>query len=311
MNIRQLTYLVALGREKHFRRAAAACNVTQPTLSQAIKQLEDELRVPLVERSQQRLRGFTPEGQRVLDWAQRILADLDALGQELGELRRGLTGRLRLGVIPAAMPTVSLITTPFIRRHPAVTVTVLSQSSIEIQRGLDEFEIEAGLTYLDNEPLKNVKALPLYREHYLLLTPSSGPFDSQRTVTWAEAAGLPLCLLTPNMQNRRIVNRNFHSANAEPRTVIETDSITGLCSHVRSGRWSSVVPHTFVSLFGELRGMRAIALKEPAASQSVGLVVTAREPLSPLARALMALLRPINVAGQIERLRREASRRAG
>jgi DNA-binding transcriptional LysR family regulator len=304
MNIRHLVYFVSLGREKHFHRAAAACHITQPTLSQAIKKLEAELRVPLIERNNQRFLGFTSEGLRVLDWAQRIVADVEALGQELDERRNGLSGRLRVGVIPAAMPVVSLVTTPFIRKHPLVTVTELSHTSIAIQRGLDEFELDAGLTYLDNEPLSNVRTLPLYRERYVLLTPRNGGFDTRRTVTWADAAELPLCLLTPDMQNRRIINRNFQSGGAEPRVVIETNSITGLSSHVRSGRWSTVVPHTFVSLFGELRGVRTIPLTDPAASQSVGLVVTARDPLSPLARALMATMRTVDVPAQIERLRR-------
>ena len=74
MVIRQLAYLVALARERHFGRAAAACNVTQPTLSAGIRHLENELGVPLVERSQ-RFQGLTAEGERVLTWAQRIIAD--------------------------------------------------------------------------------------------------------------------------------------------------------------------------------------------------------------------------------------------
>ena len=90
MNIRHLRFFVALAREGHHGRAAAACNVTQPTLSEAIRQLERELEVPLIDRNGPRYRGLTPEGQRVLAWAQRILADEDALTQELGVLRGGL-----------------------------------------------------------------------------------------------------------------------------------------------------------------------------------------------------------------------------
>jgi DNA-binding transcriptional LysR family regulator len=307
VNLRHLSYLLALSREKHFHRAAAACNITQPTLSQAIKQLEAEMRVPLIERNNHRILGFTPEGARMIDWAQRILADFEALAQEFAAPRKGLSGRLRLGVIPAAMPAVSLVTTPFTMRHPGVTVTVLSCSSTEIQQGIASFELDAGLTYLDNEPLNNVTTLPLYDERYVLLTPQNGPFAGRSSVKWAEAAALPLCLFTANMQNRRIVNRNFANAGIEPRAVIETDSITGLCAHVRSGHWSSIVPHIFLSLFGELHGAHALPLTEPSASQSVGLVLSAHEPLSPLARALAAVSQPSDLAHQIEQMAEEFS----
>jgi DNA-binding transcriptional LysR family regulator len=72
--------------------------------------------------------------------------------------------------------------------------------------GLDSGELDAGLTYLDNEPLGNVQTLELYREHYMLLTPSGGNFEHQEAVSWGQAAKLPLCLLTPDMQNRRIID---------------------------------------------------------------------------------------------------------
>ena len=102
MDIRQLQYLAALVREKHFTRAAEACNVTQPTLSSRIRQLEDELGVPIVERGQRYL-GLTREGETVLKWAHSILDNCSALFQELAQMRTGLGGRLTLGVIPTAL----------------------------------------------------------------------------------------------------------------------------------------------------------------------------------------------------------------
>ena len=106
MDIRQLQYLAALTREKHFTRAAAACNVTQPTLSGRIRQLELELEVPIVERGQ-RYRGLTSEGERVLKWAHVILKSWQSMQEELGHLKdhdSGLTGRLVLGGIPSSLP---------------------------------------------------------------------------------------------------------------------------------------------------------------------------------------------------------------
>ncbi len=133
MVIKQLQYLVALGQDRHFGRAAGRCNVTQPTLSAGIKQLEGELGVPIVRRGQ-RFDGFTPEGERVLRWARQIIADGDNLKQELAAFRAGLTGRLRLGAIPATLPTISLLTTAFHRKYPGVAVTILSMTSREIEQ---------------------------------------------------------------------------------------------------------------------------------------------------------------------------------
>jgi len=288
--IRQLQYLIALAREKHFGRAARSCNVSQPTLSAAIRHLEEDLGVPIVERGQ-RFKGLTAEGKRVLDWAHRILADCDALHQDLSQARHGLTGRLRLGAIPAALPAVSLVTAPFCAAHPGVSITILSQSSIEIQRALDAFEIDMGMTYLDNEPLINVRTQPLYRERYILLTAATGPFAKRKTLRWAEAASVPLCLLTPDMQNRRIVDGIFRSVNRAPAPAIETNSVLTLCSHVRDGHWSSVMPHTFLHVFGVPTGMRAVPLVDPEPTHEIGLAIADREPAPPIAHALMQAAR--------------------
>jgi DNA-binding transcriptional LysR family regulator len=285
MVVKQLVYLLALARERHFGAAAERCHVTQPTLSAAIRQLEEELGVPIVERAN-RFIGFTPEGERVLDHARRIVADCDAMRQELSEIRQGLSGHLRIGAVPTVLPIMALITGPFAAQHPKVSISVLSMTSIEIQKGLDDFSIEAGITYLDNEPIGNARAAALYGEEYLLLTPSGGPFADRDSVGWAEAASLPLCLLTPDMQNRRIVDGVFRSVGCQPVPAVETNSIINLCSHVSSGLWSSVLPYALLSLLGLPEGTKALRLTAPAVTHVMGIVIADRDPALPLARAL-------------------------
>lgn len=119
MLLRQLEYLAALAREQHFGRAAAACHVTQPALSEGIRRLERHLDVQIVRRGRQ-FEGLTPEGRRVVRWARRILADADELRQDLASMRDGLSGVLRIGAIPTALTVASLITNPFLARHPGV-----------------------------------------------------------------------------------------------------------------------------------------------------------------------------------------------
>jgi DNA-binding transcriptional LysR family regulator len=154
--LRHLEFLTALAQERHFARATASPQVTQSTLSAGFKQMEESLGVLLVERGQ-RFLGLTSEGTEVLQWAQHVLADYEGLQQSLAAMRRGLIGNLKIGAIPVTLPIISLLTTPFNKRHPDTTVVIRSLTSIEIQRGLDDFTLDIGMTYLDNEPLARVR----------------------------------------------------------------------------------------------------------------------------------------------------------
>jgi DNA-binding transcriptional LysR family regulator len=293
----KLEYLLALAREKHFGRAAEACGVTQPTLSAGIKQLEEQLGVLLVNRGS-RFRDFTPEGERVLDWARRIVGDARTMRADVDALRRGLSGRLRIAAIPTALAMVAALTTPFRERHPNVQFTVYSRNSIEILELLENLEIDAGITYLGNEPVGRVNTIPLYRERYRLLTSAGAPLGNRRSVTWAEVAQVPLCLLTPDMQNRRIIDRLLKGAGGESRPTLESDSMIVLFSHVRTGRWASVMPAKLAETLGLTDTIRAIPITEPEAVQTIGMVVPVREPMTPVATALIAEAR--RVAPQLD-----------
>ncbi|MFK0106646.1 LysR family transcriptional regulator [Streptomyces sp. NPDC091217] len=301
MLLRQLEYLVALARERHFARAAEACHVSQPSLSAAIQRLEHELDVPIVRRGR-RYEGLTPEGEVVLAWAHRILAERDALRQELSALRGGLTGTLRLGVVPTALPVASLLTTPFCERHPRAGVTLQSLSSEEIRHGLAEFELDAAMTYLDDDTLRQVRRFPLYEERYVLLTPVDGPLGHSDTASWSQAATLPLCLLNSRMRNRRIMDECFAAEGATAAPAIESDSVAGLYAHLPGGRWSCVISHAWLHMFGVPEGMRVVPLEGPAHGPRVGLVIARTEPTSVLADALVAVAREAGVRDALDQL---------
>jgi DNA-binding transcriptional LysR family regulator len=290
--IDKLEYLMALAREQHFGRAADACGVTQPTLSAGLKQLESTLGVLLVQRGS-RFIGLTPEGERTLEWARRIVGDTRSMRQEISALRHGLTGRLRIAAVPTALAMVSALTTPFRARHPGVQFTILSRNSIEVLMLLENLEIDAGITYLDNEPLGRVSSVPLYREHYRLLTSSDAPLGDRDRVTWAEVARVPLCLLTPDMQNRRIIEGLLREAGGDPQPMLESNSMIVLFSHVRTGRWASVMPAKLADTLGLTDTIRSIPITEPEAVHTIGLVVPAREPMTPLNAALVTEARRV------------------
>ena len=287
MDIGQLQYLVALAREKHFTRAAKACHVTQPTLSGRIRQLEQELGVPIVERGQ-RFIGFTPDGERVLKWAHTILDNWTALQNDIAQRRDvqgALRGHLSVGVIPSALPMAALMAKAIQARHPEVELTILSHSSIDILRHLEEFTIDVGFTYLDNEPVEGMRAEPIYMEKYCLLVRADHELAADDTVSWAEAARQPLCLLTPDMQNRRIIDRAFRAANANPVPRVESNSVINLISNVHLMGLASVIPEYFLSMLGPMADICTVPLVDPLVEHSVGLVAVDRDPISPLVLA--------------------------
>jgi DNA-binding transcriptional LysR family regulator len=287
--IDKLDFLLALAREKHFGRAAESCGVTQPTLSAGVKQLEDSLGVLLVNRGS-RFLGFTQEGERVLDWARRIVGDTRAMREEVQALRRGeLSGHLRIAAIPTALAMVSALTTPYRIKHPGVRFTILSRTSAEMLIQLENLEVDAGITYLDNEPLGRVRTVPLYSESYCLLIAADNPLGPRKDITWAEVAGVPLCLLTPDMQNRRIIDELLTvSGGDHPAPTLESNSVIALLSHIHTGQWATVMPVKLVETLGLADAVRAIPIIEPTAIHTIGLVVPNREVTSPLAAALIA-----------------------
>ncbi len=298
MLIRHLAYFITLAREQHFARAAEACNVTQPTLTAAIKKLEEDLGVRLVVRDHRFVR-LTEEGEKLLTWGRQILVDYGSLKDDLAGLRRGLVGTLHIGVIPAAMSAVSFLTSRFAAAHPAAYVDIRSMTSRAIERALEAFEIDAGVTYLDNEPLEHVRKVPLYRERYVLVARRGHPAAANATITWKEAAAQNLCLLSEDMQNRRIINKVAASIGVEIKPGIVGNSFLAVLSHVRYGEWASIVPHTFAHLFADAADLVAADLVEPSHTQSIGLVLSDREPVSPMSGALLNAVASVDFEGYL------------
>jgi DNA-binding transcriptional LysR family regulator len=112
-------------------------------------------------------------------------------------------------------------------------------------------------------------------------------------VTWAEVGEVPLCLLTPDMQNRRIIDGLLRSAGRDPSPTLESNSMIVLFAHVRTGKWASIMPAKLAETLGLTDSVRSIPIVEPAATHAVGLVVPHREPTTSLVAALVAEARQL------------------
>jgi DNA-binding transcriptional LysR family regulator len=294
--LEKLEFMIALSRERHFGRAAESCGVAQPTLSLGIQSLEETFNVPLVKRSS-RFQGFTPEGERVLVWARRLVGDARAMRQDILGLGAAAETHIRIAAIPSAMPMVAQLTVPFQLSHPGVRFTVLGRSSSVLLELLHQREIDAGVTYLSNEPTGDVSSVPLYREAYLLLTTPDGPLGYADRVTWAQAGDVPLCLLERDLQNRRIIDSILRRIGTEPKPMMETDSMIALIAHVRLGQSASIVPNSAVKTADLSGGLRAIPLVEPEVTHTIGLVVSERFPVQPAVASLMDDARALSSRG--------------
>lgn len=288
MIARKYLYLIALAHAHHFGRAAAACHVSPSTLSTALRELEQELGVVLVERGKSFVR-LTAEGECVVAHARRAVAGAEALRQSLDELRGGLGGRLRLGVIPTALAVVSSLTSPFARRHPRVDIDVRSASTQSILMALRDFELEAGILYVESATAPDLHCLPLWVEDLVFITRDDGSRATDGSITWRDAAAEPLCLLSRDMHHRQTVDRVFAELGCTPRVGLETNSLTSILAHVRAGPWSGILPRSVLTLIGAAAGLRILRLVSPGVEWRTGLVTLARDPQPPLSAALLAV----------------------
>lgn len=284
--IAKLEMFLALAKEQHFGRAAQSLGITQPTLSTGIRHLEETLGVQLVRRGS-RYGGLTPEGQRALERARQIVGDTRRLREEMRASHAGMSGHLRLAVIPTALTQAARLTSRFATDHPNVSFTMLSRSSVEILEMIENLDADAGVTYLDNEPLGRMTTQALYRERYRLVTRQGGPFGGRDSVGWDEVAAVPLCLLTPDMQNRRIINAQFMEAGVTPSPQVEANSTIALVTHVIEGGLCTILPDAMAAFLAAGHDLDLLPLDAGGRAPSVGVVTLHQDPQTPVLSAFL------------------------
>ena len=295
-----LRYLAALQEHRHFGRAAQACHITQPALSNALRALEGEFGAVIVKRGRT-FAGFTPEGERVLQSARLMLHERELLQQDLASVAGRPQGRLVIGVVPAAVPVAARFAAQLQALHPGITPTVRSMSSPEIEAGLDDLILDMALGYTDRLGTGGAKLdlVPQYDERYWLVRRAPNPTTAAAaarlslggTISWADAAKEPLCLLTPEMHNRTIVDGAFAEAGLTVVPAMETNSILTLALAVLEGQVCSVVPGAVLGAVMAWRELQALALVAPELQTPVGFMLVRSARHSHTVEAALALAR--------------------
>ncbi len=292
ISLRELEFLASLARRKHFARAAEECGVSQPAFSMRIRKLEEKLDTPIVKRGN-RFQGFTAEGDALVRHARKIVDDVKILEQEFRSAKGEITGKLVLAVVPTAVIFAARAVKTLRTTHPGVKVSIQTATSLAIQQGLENGLFDAGITYGEGVSRDLLRVEDLYRETYTLLAPIHLAPRLKGEVTWAEAAQLPLTLLEPGMQNRRILDKVFDDLGLFPTVSVETSGFLAAMVLAAEGMSATVVPGHLIEALGQPAGTVALRLAEPELEKNVTIVTPLRDPGLPtvdaLRRALMVI----------------------
>lgn len=297
MFMRQLTYLVALDKHRHFGRAAKSCHVSQPALSNGISELERELGITIIKRNRV-FQGITSEGERVLAWARQVLASLEGLRQEAELVRSVPAGHLTIGAIPSAIHAVTLLSAEYRQLIAGLTLEIQSLSTEEILRRLKEQDMHLGLTYDDGISDDVYDVLPLFSERYVLIAGEQASLPHE--LSWAEVADLPLCLLSQDMRNRRMFDNIFLQSGAKPNVVLETNAIRILLAESLSGRAFSIMPVSALPTPYAGTGVRIHTIV-PEHAAEVCLVRLKHEAQPPLSDAVWKLAANLDLQSMVDR----------
>ena len=281
--LRDLQMLVSLSRTRNFSRSAMDCNISQPAFSTRIRKLEERLKLSLVRRGNS-FQGFTTEGEVVLKWARKLLADEEGMRQEIAFLKNDLNGTLSLGVIPTAMPFAARVSAKLREKHPNLSIEIYSESTHKIVRQINDFSLDAGILYFENgDPETTVK---LYEERYVFIAPKSLTVMEEKQITWREVARVPLCLLTQNMKNRQLIDQHFLELKLSPNIVTEASDFTAVLAQVARGNAATIAPVSVAETFLDLKFTSQLDLIDPVMTHSVGLSIKDQSPVLPMIDAL-------------------------
>lgn len=289
-----LRYLVALDDHQHFGRAALACHVSQPALSNALRALEEYYGIAIIKRARL-FAGFTTEGKLVLVGARSMLYEQEQLRQALAGSANSPQGNLLIGAVPTAIPLAARFAAKLRQQHPGIKPTVRSMSATEIEAGLEQLALDVGFGYTERitRTRTRLQVLHQYDERYYLLRRSKHddirPLSLVNPIKWSDAASHPLCLLGTEMHNRTVIDRTFASVGCTVEPVIETNSIMTLILAVIGGNVCSVLPGSLVAASDWFEGFEACRLFQPDVAVPVSFIAPSTDRLSRTVQAALAL----------------------
>ena len=283
---KDLELMVALSQHKNFGKAASHCKLSQPAFSLRLKKMEKITQAPLVMRGNS-FKGFTREGDLILNWANKLLADSESMRQEIQALKNIIDGRLVLGIVPTTMSFATKISAKLRRKNPNLSIEIHSLTSDEIFSKIEKCTLDAGVI-----PIKNSDdhfADFLYEEHYVLIAPRTLAQSGNSHLTWEAAARLPLCLLTNDRYIKQHIYDTFEQVKINPKVVVEANDLSAVMAQVTTGNAATILPFSSVNYLTKVNSLLIFDLIEPVVVEKIGLVFNDQSALRPIALELREL----------------------
>lgn len=234
MDVRQLRFFVEIVKQGSFTKAAEQLHVAQPSISVAIKTLEDELGLALFNR-RDRKATLTDEGTVFLGHAQGVLASLEAAQQEMADLRGLVAGEVRVGVPPMISAYfLPDIICAFIQRYPHLRLSVFGEGAWRIQKMISIGELDMGVIASRTIP-DDLEARHFLREEVVVCVPPDHRFAGRQSVSFKEFMAEPLVFYKEGYYLRELIEELFKENGGTPRIVFETNLFSLVKSLVRRG----------------------------------------------------------------------------
>lgn len=256
MLLRHITYFLAVAEHHNFTRAALALHVSQPALSQQIKQLEESLNTQLFDRSGRATR-LTDAGEVYLRYARRALQDLEEGKRAIHDVSDLCRGSLRVGVTPTFTAYfVGPLIEAFYHRYPGVRLTVHEMSQDRMESLLTDDMLDVGIAFEEGHT-QDVETQPLLTETLALVVNQRHPLASRRRVSLNVLNNEHLILLSTEFATREQIDRYCRQNGIWPQVMMEANSISAVIEAVRRTSLSTLLPAAIAS---EHEGLVAIPL---------------------------------------------------
>lgn len=287
MLLRHIRYFLAVAEHRNFTRAAQALHVSQPTLSQQIRQLEDSLGAVLLDRTGRTIR-LTDAGEAWARYATLALRDLDSGRRAIHDVAELSRGRLRVAATPTFTPYLTgAVVDDFHRRYPGIKIDLheITQAQIEAMLGNDELDL--GIAF-EHAYSADVESRPLFSETLSLAVGENHPHARRRKALPADVlAKEPLVLLNAGFATRRHIDEYCRRASIQPNVVVDANSIGAIVEIVRRGRLATVLPDR-INLTGS--GLHPILLDPPLPARTAVILQRKEAYRTAACRAFVQLL---------------------
>jgi DNA-binding transcriptional LysR family regulator len=282
MDLRQLSYFVAVAEDGQFTRAANRVSVAQPAVSAQIRRLERELGEPLFHRDPRAV-TLTPAGEALLPHARAALAAAERGRDTIASLRGMLTGRLRIGVAGPVDHRLAETLGEFHRRHPAIEIAVSQEQNEPLLLAVAQGEIDAAVVGLGAQPLPPaVEAREVATEPLVVCVDAEHELAGRETVTLADLREHPMLMLAQGSGLRALVANACRELGFAPRVAGETAELRSLVELAGVGLGVAIVPRSAAA------GATTLRLTRPELWRRTALAWS-REAVSPAGRAFLAL----------------------